>query len=238
MELIFLLCPLDVASKTACVCVCVFLLLLHLLPPSAYLHMRNQHTHTRLHHCGLTGWRKPARWFASACVACGAGSAPALTAARPWGCQEMCGLSSPPPPGNPGSPRGLSPSPSPWWPEAAAVGESGGCRPAEWAAVAPAVAATAGCALRGHGRGRGPIPGSIGPSLAESGGTASRRRPSEVPAGPVRRPQTRRAAGQKQCLATGHRATRSQRITQYGKNRWRVARGGRRKKRVEAISVV
>lgn len=85
-------------------------------------------SHTNVH-MWLTESRKPAQWFASACVACGAGSAPSWTAAHLWGCREMCGLSSLLPPGNPSSPRGPSPSLSPWWPVAAgdwAAGEAAG----------------------------------------------------------------------------------------------------------------
>lgn len=118
-------------------------------------------THTRtLVHFWLTEWRKSAQWSASACVACGAGSAPSWTTAHQWGCREMCGLSSLLPPGSPGSPRGPSPSPSPWWPVAAG----------DWAA---GEAAGAGCAL-GHRRDWGASRGS-GPLFAKSRGTASRR---------------------------------------------------------------
>lgn len=137
------------------------------------------HTYTCM---WLTEWRKPALWFASACVVCGAGSAPSWTAAHRWGCREMYGLSSQLPPGNPSSPRGPSPSLSPWWPAAAG----------DWAA---GEAAGAGDAL-GHRWGWGMNRGS-GPSFAKAHSTASRRGMKEGPAEPGCRPQTHRAGGQK-----------------------------------------
>lgn len=109
----------------------------------------------------LTEWRKQAQWFASACVACGAGSAPSWRAAHRWGCREMYGLSSPLPPGNPSSPWGPSPSLSPWWPAAAG----------DWAG---GEAAGAGSAL-GHRPGWGMDWGN-GPWFAKAHSTVSRRR--------------------------------------------------------------
>lgn len=129
--LMFFLCHMMLCLKLclcahACMLVCSLKRIYTWITTSHSLVYYQSHIHV---HMWLTGSRKPAQWFASACVACGAGSAPSWTAAHRWGCREMCGLSSPLPPGNPSSPRGPSPSLLPWWPVAAgdwAAGEVAG----------------------------------------------------------------------------------------------------------------
>lgn len=129
----------------------------------------------------LTLWRKQARWSASACAACGAGSAPSWRAAHRWGCQGMYGLSSPRLPGSPSSPWGPSPSPSPWWRAAAE----------DWAAGGGVGAVGS---AQGH---RWGLDRGSGPCFAKGPSTASRRRTWGGPAVSGHKARTHWAAVQK-----------------------------------------